>query len=347
MSGKAPWTDVRLRAAWARGDWAAVLREFRRATGRTQQALEALIGMPQPHISAIESGRRQVKTAVVKARITEGLKVPDELMDVGQTKEYGDWSPSGELRERIAHGHRTGRTDLRTARWIGEVLATQRCAEDEVGGNELWAVVRSQTDAVTRLIPGTSGDIADQLMGLASEHAHWLSWVAWQNKKFGAALSWLDIAHGWAADAALADMTSWLHRVRANYARKHGDPVRALRTAESARGIVGLSPAASSVAAHEASLAAAAVGERDRALRLAEQAAGDAARVPDEGDRPGWLYWLTPTRAALHAADTAYACHRWQEAAAGISEVLPGLEGYPRDHAHYRSRMEDALRRSR
>lgn len=344
MGGRAPWTDVRLRAAWARGDWAAVLREYRRATGLTQQALEPLIGMPQPHISAIEAGRRQVKTAAVQARITEGLQVPDELIEAGQSAAYGEWAPSSELRERIAHGHRTGRTDLRTADWIGEVLATQRRAEDEVGGLELWPIVRSQVDAVTRLIPGTYGSAADRLMLLAAEHAHWLSWVAWQEGQRGPALAWLDVAHGWAVDGAHADMASWLQRVRAYYARKQ-DPVRALRTAEAARQLAGLSPAALAIAAHEASLAAAAVGERDRAMRLADDAAIEASRVPDESNRPGWLYWLTPDRAALHLADAQYACHRWQQAADGISAALPGLAGYPRDRAHYQARMEDALRR--
>ncbi|SDM77803.1 hypothetical protein SAMN05444921_11369 [Streptomyces wuyuanensis] len=301
--------------------------------------------MAQPYISAIESGRRKVKTAAVRARITEGLNVPQELIDAGQSDSYGRWEPSPELRERIAHGHRTGRTDLRTADWIGEVLATQRRAEDEVGGADLWPVVRSQLDAVTRLIPGTSGEAADRLMLLAAEHAHWLSWVAWQNQHRGAALGWLDVAHGWAVDGNHTDMASWVQRVRAFYSRQSGDPVRALRTAEAARHVTGASPAAVAVAAHEAAIAAAAVGERDRARRLSDVAFIDASRVPDEADRPGWLYWLTPTRAQLQAASVAYACRDWRAAAEGIRAALPELEGYPRDRAHFQQRLDDAERR--
>jgi transcriptional regulator with XRE-family HTH domain len=345
MSSRGLWTDVRLRAAWARGDWSSILREYRRAAGITQVALESLIGIPQPHISAIESGRRQVKTASVRARITEGLQVPAEVIEAGQSETYAEWQPPVELRERIAHGHTTGRTDLRTAEWIGEVLATQRRAEDEIGGRELWPVVRSQLDAVTRLIPGTSGPAADELMLLAAEHAHWLSWVAFQHDRVGPALAWLDIAHGWAVDGAHADMSSWVRRVRAFYLHRSGDPVRALRTADAARMVSGLSPAAAAVAAHEASIAAAAVGERDRARRLSDSAMHHAAQAPDERDRPGWLYWLTPARARLQAADAAYACRRWADAAEGISEALPGLDGYPRDRAHYQARLEDAQRR--
>ncbi|MCM2390210.1 hypothetical protein [Streptomyces albipurpureus] len=210
----------------------------------------------------------------------------------------------------------------------------------------LWPVVRSQLDVVTRLIPSASGQTADELMLLAAEHAHWLSWVAAQNQQTGPALAWLDGAHGWAIDASHADMASWLQRVRAYYCRQHSDPIRALRVADGARQLAGLSPGATSVAAHEASLAAAAVGERDRALRLADDAVVEASRVPDEPDRPAWLYWLTPSRARLHRADTAYACHRWQEAATGFEESLPGLAGFPRDQAHYQGLLTDAQRRA-
>jgi hypothetical protein len=142
-------------------------------------------------------------------------------------------------------------------------------------------------------------------------------------------------------------MASWVYRVRSYYSlTRDGDPVRALRTAEAARSAVGLSPAAESVAAHQAAVAAAALGERDRARRLADEALRLATRVPDEGDRPGWLYWLTPDRAHLQAADAAYACRDWQAAADGIRAALPQLGAYPRDHAYYQARLDDATRRA-
>lgn len=345
MSSRGLWADVALRAAWGRQDWAAILREYRRAADLSQRQLEPLVGMPQPHISAIESGRRQVTSAEVRARITEGLRVPPELTAVASRPDLDDWAPPTELRERIAHGHATGRTDLRTADWIGEVLAKHRRAEDDTGGLDLWPVVRSQLDAVTRLIPGTTGPAADRLLLLAAEHAHWLSWVASQHDRKGDALAWIDLAHGWAVDGGHTDMASWVHRIRSYYSLKHGDPVRALRTAEAARLTIGLSPAAASVAAHQAASAAAAVSERDRARRLADKALELALQAVDEESRPGWLYWLNPTRALLQHADTAYACRDWSAAAAGIRDALPALTGYPRDHAYYQARLEDAARR--
>lgn len=347
MSGRELWADGRLRAAWAGRDWPTLIRRYRALAGISQQRFGELVGMEQGYVSRLERGRARVTSEDVVARFVEGLQVPVELGGIRQPDDESLWAPSAELRDRIAHAHTVGRTDLRTAEWIGRVLAQHRRAEDEVGGRALWTVVRSQLDTVTQLIPDSSGEAADRLMLLAAEHAHWLSWVAWHESRPGPALMWIDQAHGWAIDGGHADMASWARRVRAYYSVTHGDPKRALRTAEAARyaGPWPLSPASESIAVHQAAMAAAACGERDRARRLAQEAYELALRTPEEEERPAWLYWLDPVRAQLLVADTAYACRQWALAAQGFDEALPQLAGYPRDYAYYRARKEDAERR--
>lgn len=345
MAGREVWTDTRLRAAWAAGDWGLVLREYRRAARITQVELENLVGLPQPHISAIENGRRRVTTAELQTRITEGLQVPPEL--TGATDHtFSEWAPPSELRARIEHAFATGRADLRTADRLANVLAHHRRSEDEGGGVDLWPVVRSQLDAVTRILPDTSGAAADRLLLLAAEHAHWLSWVAWTEQQHGDALAWLDTAHGWAIDGGHQDMGSWVLRVRSYYQLAHGDPRRALRTAEAARETSGTTPAARGVAAHQAAMAAAALGDRGRARELRDEALMLALQVPDEEERPGWLYWLDPARAHAQAAEASYACRECGDAVAGLRKALPGLAAYPRDHDYYAAKLTDAERRA-
>jgi len=349
MSGRELWADGRLRAAWAARDWPTLIRRYRALAGISQQRFGELVGMDQGYVSRLERGRARVTSEDVVARFVRGLNVPNEVGGVRRVDgDEPQWAPSPELRERIAHAQSTGRTDLRTADWIHQVLAAHRRAEDEVGGQDLWPIVRSQLDTVTQLIPQAFGGTADRLMLLAAEHAHWLSWVAWQSQRVGPALAWIDLAHGWAVDGGHVDMASWAQRVRAHYSLMHGDPVRALRTAEAARyaGPRPLSPASEAVAVHQAAMAAAACAERDRARRLADEAHALALQAPDEGERPGWLYWLSPVRAQLQHADAAYACRQWADAADGFREALPELAGYPRDHAYYRARLEDAERRT-
>lgn len=347
MSGRELWADGRLRALWAARDWPSLIRRYRALAGISQRSFGELVGIDQGYVSRLERGHARVTSEDVVARFKEGLQVPIELGGVGRRRDP-EWEPPAELRDRIARAHSTGRTDLRTAEWIGRVLAQHRRAEDEVGGRDLYPVVRSQLDSVTQLIPQASGETADRLLLLAAEHAHWMSWVAWHEHQRGAALAWIDLGHGWSVDGGHTDMASWTQRVRAYYSLDHGDPVRALRTAEAARhaGPRPLSPAAESAAVHQAAMAAAACAERDRARRLADEAHELALRVPDEEERPGWLYWLDPARARLQLADAAYACHAWADAAEGFREALPALANFPRDEMYYRARLEDAQRRA-
>ncbi|MGI5283556.1 helix-turn-helix domain-containing protein [Nonomuraea polychroma] len=346
MTGPQPWVEGRLRAAWLRKDWPVIFRTYRNILGISQARLGQLIDMPQPHISAVENGRRRIMDADLIQRIAEGLQVPEELGGVHRP-EMSEWSPDPELREMIARAHTTGHADVRIADWIAHVLTEHRRAEDVVGGRELWPVVRSQLDTVTRLLPGTSGTVADRLLILAAEHAHWLSWVAHREGKSGPALAWLDLAHGWAVDAGSADMAAWVTRVRSFYMLQQSDPKRAYRIAKVAcQEAIGASPTTASITAHQASLSSAAVGERDEARRLADEAYDLALRTPDEVDRPNWLYWLDPVRARLHKADAAYAVRDWQSAAEGFRTALPELVGYPRDLAFYAARMQDAAKRA-
>jgi transcriptional regulator with XRE-family HTH domain len=346
VSGRELWADGRLRAAWAARDWPTLIRRYRALAGISQQRFGELVGVDQGYVSRLERGRARVTSESVVARFVEGLGMPEELGGVTATRETV-WDPQAELRDRIAHARGVGRTDLRTAEWIAE-LARHRRAEDEVGGRALWPVVRAQLDTVTELLPMASGDAADSLLLLAAEHAHWLSWVAFQNSQAGSALAWVELAHGWAIDGGHADMASWTQRLRSRYTLKGGDPVRALRTAEAAR-FVGprpLSSAAEAIALHQAALAAAACGERDRAQRMSDDAHALAVSVPDAEERPGWLYWLDPIRASLQTADVAYACRQWGRAEELFRDALPALEGFPRDYAYYRARMEDAQGRA-
>lgn len=347
MATDAPWTDSRLRSAWASEDWAGVFRHYRRAAGITQTDLGVLVGMPQSHISLIERGRRRITEQAVIRRITEGLRVPPELLGLPSADADPAWSPDPELTERIARAHTRGRADTRDAEWIARVLAEHRRAEDSGSGVGMWPVVRQQLDVVTRVLPGCSGEAADRLLLLAAEHAHWLSWVAHGEGRRGPAQAWLDLAHGWALDAGSLDMGSWCARVRAYYQLADGDPVRALRTSAAAsRPGFELSPSAASIARHTEAMAAAAVGERDRARRLAQQAYEDALRAPDEDERPGWLYWLSPTRAKLLLGEAAHAARDWSTAAAALAEGVDELAAeYPRDAAFYRLRLDDARRR--
>lgn len=347
MTTQDPWTAPALRAAWAGRDYGAVLREYRKAAGLSQTALGVLVGLSQGDVSRYERGRHEMRDSRVIDRLTKELRVPAELRALplpGDTP----WTPDPELAERVARAHTTGRGDATATKWFTRILAEHRRAEDSGEGVDMWPAIRAQLDRVTQLVSVSSGEDADRLLVLAAEHAHWLSWVAHGEGEMGAARQWLDLAAGWATDAGSADMRSWCTRVRSYYQLEARDPVRAQRTAAAATaGAAGLSPGAASIARHTEAMAAAAVGERDRARRLADQAYEDALRAQDEDGRPGWLYWLSPARATLLRGEAAHAAQDWGLAASALAEGIAEISAdYPRDAAFYSLRLADARRRA-
>ena len=335
----------------------AELRAAREAAGVSLTGLARTAHFSKGHLSNVESGRRGATSDVVLAYeqavgdfmalhrrqvLVAGASLGGAVFTHGGVS---DWHPDPELSERMVHASSSGRIDLGLADRITGALAEQRRAEDVKGGRDLWPAVRSQLDAVTRLLPRSSGADADRLLLIAAEHAHWLSWVAAGDDRRGPALRWLDLANGWATDAGSADMLSWIARVRSMYTLMAGDSARALRTAEVAYQLPDISPGAASIATHAAALAAAAVGRRDQALRLADEAHALAERVPHAEDRPPWLYWLDPVRARLQRADAAYAANDWSTAAAMFQECIGEVAHMPRDHAYYAERLAVARQR--
>lgn len=322
------------------------LRSARESAGVSLTRMARLAHFSKGHLSNVESGRRAATPDVVLAyQEVLGDSMQRRQFLVGGAAAIVGWYPGPELSERLVHASASGRADFNLADRIAAALAQQRRAEDVNGGKDLWPVVRSQLDTITELLQSSSDATADRLLILAAEHAHWLSWVAARDDRRGPALRWLDVANGWATDAGSADMLSWLARVRSMYTLMAGDPARALRTAEVASSLPGISAGAASIATHAAALAAAAIGKRDQAERLGDKAHELAQRVPDAGDRPPWLYWLDPVRARLQRADVAYAAGDWSTAADIFEGCLGRLTGMPRDHAYYAARLADARQR--
>jgi transcriptional regulator with XRE-family HTH domain len=75
--------------ALARRDMGAVVRLFRKWTGASQTDVGALVGLPQPHVSDLERGRRQVTALEVFERFANGLGIPPRLLGLGAREPDG------------------------------------------------------------------------------------------------------------------------------------------------------------------------------------------------------------------------------------------------------------------
>jgi transcriptional regulator with XRE-family HTH domain len=303
------------------------LRAARLAAGLSLDAMATRTRFSKPHLGNVEQGRRTPTPAIVAAY--ERVLV--------------QWAPDPDLYERGTHAAATGKVDVPLIRRTAGSLYNLRRDEDKNGGAKQWHTVRDQLNVVTFEVPQVAEP--DSLLMLAAEHAHWLSWVCYHNGQHPAARAWLDMATGWAQDAGSVEMLAFIARVRSFYLLRTDQPQRALKAAETAS-YARLTPATRSIVAHAESLAAASLGDRDRALSLADQAYADALEAPDEDARPPWLYWLDPARAVLNRADVAYRVGDFSTAAKLFAEGIEQLADFPRDQAVYLTRLREAQARS-
>ncbi|WP_165449388.1 helix-turn-helix domain-containing protein [Krasilnikovia cinnamomea] len=75
--------------ALARRDIGAAIRIYRRWTGASQTDIGMMIGIPQPHVSGIERGNRQVITIDLIERVADGLGIPRKMLGLAPLEDAG------------------------------------------------------------------------------------------------------------------------------------------------------------------------------------------------------------------------------------------------------------------
>lgn len=112
------WERPEMARALAARDIGAVIRIFRQWTGASQTDISTLAGIPQPHVSELERGKRRVTSLQLFERFADGLRIPRVLL--GLTAEPGSKNPAG-----AGMNYRTGEPDERVAASHREWLATR------------------------------------------------------------------------------------------------------------------------------------------------------------------------------------------------------------------------------
>lgn len=111
--------------ALAERDLGAVIAIFRQRTGASQTDVGMLVGIPQPHVSDIEHGKRLVTSLDLFERFAEGLAIPRHLLGLADASS-GQASPAGsagvnyrahETDEKVLTSHRKW---LETRRKLGQ-----------------------------------------------------------------------------------------------------------------------------------------------------------------------------------------------------------------------------------
>jgi hypothetical protein len=101
--------------ALARRDMGTVVRLFRKWTGASQTDIGVLVGLPQPHVSDLERGRRQITALEVFERFADGLGIPRRLLGLSDAEPNASTqvTAGGGVNYRVDETHRDVAADHR------------------------------------------------------------------------------------------------------------------------------------------------------------------------------------------------------------------------------------------
>lgn len=118
------WERPEMTHALAERDLGTVIAIFRKWTGASQTDIGMLVGMPQPHISGIEHGKRLVTSLDLFERFADGLGIPRHLLGLADSRDSHSSAVgsaglnyrSGEADQKVQESHRQW---LETRRKLG------------------------------------------------------------------------------------------------------------------------------------------------------------------------------------------------------------------------------------
>jgi tetratricopeptide (TPR) repeat protein len=236
------------------------------------------------------------------------------------------------------------RPDTATLDYLAGALAMQRRAEDTVGANAVLLPTLGQFATVEENRAAADGSLHDRLLALEAQHAQFLGWIYQDLGDRAAAAQWYARALERAAEAGDANMVCSVLSMRSNAAWESGDPVRAVRLAESAVRVADVTPGVLALAVQQSARAHAALGDRSAAERALDRAVDLSGRAATSGDEPPWVYFLDEQRITIQRAIAYRELGEHRRAVELFREAIGRLDpAFRRDRGQYLARLAVAL----
>jgi transcriptional regulator with XRE-family HTH domain len=240
----------------------------------------------------------------------------------GTTETYADLTPEDEERLLLA-ARRPARLDRSVIEALTTTLAAQRRLEDAMGAAMLVMPVRAQLDMLTRTLRDARGPLRDPLGRIVAEWAEFAGWLHAACRIDTRALALWDRAVELADDfndGAVAAHAISLPGYIALRQRRYKGVLRACHMA------IGTPGSHETQRIHwtlRAARAFTALGQRDHARRLADDAAG---RIDHAGEPPRVAYWATRPYFEMATGLVLYELGYYRDA---VDLLRSGLAGLP------------------
>ncbi|MER5969021.1 helix-turn-helix transcriptional regulator [Streptomyces sp. NPDC002055] len=227
---------------------------------------------------------------------------------------------------------------------LSSVLTAYRRLDDTAQPALVIPAAMVQMKEVTRILRGARGPHRDRLAAVASEWIQFSGWMFAQVRQDDKAVRLLNDALELADEIGDGTLAAQALNFKGYIARQQNRPQGIARWFAAAARTPGAHPAQRIGDFLQAAAGMAALGERDSALRMVEEAeglTGRAAALPP----PDTAYWLTPAFNRLNMGLCTLALGRFSEAAdhlqSGLAELPEDLRDAPWSWEH-----KEALRRA-
>lgn len=257
-----------------------VARRALRDAGYSATAAAKAVPVDPGYLSRVLNGKQRPSMA-----LAEGL---DRLLGTGGAL-AGIVLDADEQARAARSAANPSRLDAGTVDGLAGVLAAFRRLDDSVRPDVVIPSTLAQVKEVQRLLKGARGPHRDRLAGVASETTLFGGWLLAQTRQDAQAVRLLNEAVDLADEIGDGTLAAAALNFRGYVARQQGRPQGVARWFAAAAATPGAHPAQKLGDLLQAAAGLAELGQRDRALRLVDEAEGlmgeaAAVRPPVEGE---------------------------------------------------------------
>lgn len=285
------WYTDQMRDSFATRDMGAVVRAYRYhpAHGHKplpQEAVSRWLGITQPQLSRIESGRNRVDTYDKLVHYAQALRMPADLLWFKLPGGTADPLPRVDSILALPDGPLVPAASVSTGSAIADNLLTTLehhvITDNLAGPRSLVNVALEQLRFVENLLVNSHGKDRSRLLYVGARYAEFVGWLYQDTGSLQAAMQLSNAALDFAQEAEDDALSAYVVMRKSNIASDAGRPELALKLANLAlRSPAGLSPRLRAVVLRQQANAFMQAGDAESCTRALEAAFALAERPPD------------------------------------------------------------------
>ena len=318
------------------------MRSLMTKRGLSLRKLAATVHYDLGYLSKVSRDLKPPSNAMARA-LDEALAADGELIALAPVRSRL-WRPAGiitsEDEERLTLAvERPVSVDQNVLDALATVLAGQRRLEDAIGPAALAIPIGAQLAQLTVMLRETTGPQRERFGRIVAEWTCYVGWLYAAVREDAQAYNYLGRAEELADEFGDGTIAAIATSFRGYPARQQGRHRAVVRASSAALATPGGHPSQRIFDLLQAALGYAALGEREHARGLLDDAANRAADAPEP---PPAIYWYTPSFFQLYTGMVLGHLGEYRDAA---DLLRAGIAGVPADQrgAEWMREYEDAL----